>query len=85
MGDISTPNEHYDAKVPTPLWDTLTPREQEIALLLGRGDTNREIAKRLDISVKTVDTHRAHILKKLGCHNNVHLARHLIREGRLTP
>lgn len=80
MGDISTPNE-----VPTSLWETLTPREQEIALLLGRGDTNREIAKRLRISVKTVDTHRAHVLRKLECRNNVRLTLYLIRARRLTP
>jgi len=85
MGAISTPNEHYDSEVPTSLWDTLTPREKEVALLLGRGDTSREIAALLDISTKTVDTHRLHVMKKLDCRNNVRLALYLVRERRMTP
>lgn len=51
----------------------LTEREMEVAKLLIKGDTNSEIAIKLDISTKTVDTHRGHILKKLGLKNNVEL------------
>lgn len=67
------------------LWDRLTLREREVALMLARGDTNREIANALGISIKTVDTHRGHVLAKLECKNNVGLARFMIREGRVTP
>lgn len=66
------------------LWECLTAREQEIALLLGRGDTNREISSALNISIKTVDTHRGHVLKKLACRNNVALARYLLRESKVS-
>jgi DNA-binding NarL/FixJ family response regulator len=46
--------------------ERLTPRQQEIALLDGRGLTNRQIAKELSISVPTVENHIAKSLKKLG-------------------
>jgi len=59
----------------------LTSREKQIAERLGFGDTNREIADTLDISIKTVDTHRGHLLKKLGLRNNVALARLLAKIG----
>lgn len=63
-------------------WDLeLTSRESEIALYLAEGTANREIARGLGISVKTVDTHRGHILKKLQCKNNVELVRYMIRAG----
>lgn len=54
---------------------SLSPRELEIAELLSAGSPNREIAKKLSISTRTVDTHRANILKKLGIASNVELAR----------
>lgn len=57
----------------------LTTRQMEVALLLAIGKTNHEIAEKLDMSVKTVDTHRAHVLKKLELRNNVELARHALR------
>lgn len=60
---------------------TLTRRESMIAVALSTGFKNSEIAKELGISVKTVDTHRLHILKKLELRNNVELARFAIREG----
>jgi DNA-binding NarL/FixJ family response regulator len=44
----------------------LTAREQQVMEMLARGLTNREIAEHLEISIKTVDTHRGHVLKKLG-------------------
>lgn len=66
-------------------WDTLTSREREIALMLGRGDTNREIANALGVSIKTIDTHRGHILKKLQVKNNAKLVLFLVREGKLVP
>ena len=70
--------------IPTPSngpFPELTEREREVALLLAAGATNREIADQMEISIKTVDTHRGHVLKKLGLRNNVALARHAIRSG----
>jgi DNA-binding NarL/FixJ family response regulator len=63
----------------------LTEREREVALKLAIGAKNSEIADDLGISSKTVDTHRSHLLKKLGCRNNVELARLAIREGYVAP
>jgi DNA-binding CsgD family transcriptional regulator len=51
------------------LWQSLTPREQEVTALLCLQYTNREIASRLHISPETVKTHVAHILIKLGLPN----------------
>lgn len=59
----------------------LTEREMQVATLLAVGDTNHEIAKKLRITVKTFDTHRGHLLKKLSLRNNVELARLALREG----
>jgi DNA-binding NarL/FixJ family response regulator len=58
---------------------TLTNRERQVALLLAEGKTNREIGDELKISIKTVDTHRGHLLRKLGLRNNVALCRFAIR------
>jgi DNA-binding NarL/FixJ family response regulator len=52
---------------------TLTPRELEVASLVAAGLTNRSIAGRLCLSVRTVDTHVDHILTKLGFSNRAQL------------
>jgi DNA-binding NarL/FixJ family response regulator len=49
--------------------ETLSDRELEVLYLLGEGLTTREIAERLDLSTKTIDTHREHIKTKLGLKN----------------
>lgn len=59
----------------------LTAREQQVMEMLGRGMTNREIAEHLEISIKTVDTHRGHVLKKLGLRNNSELTRFAVKHG----
>ena len=62
----------------------LTHRELQTMELLARGMTNREIAEFLQISTKTVDTHRAHVLKKLGLRNNAELTRFAVKHGYVT-
>ena len=59
----------------------LTAREQQVMEMLARGMTNREIAEHLTISIKTVDTHRGHVLKKLGLRNNSELTRFAVKHG----
>jgi two-component system invasion response regulator UvrY len=59
----------------------LTARELQVMEMLSRGMTNREIAEHLEISIKTVDTHRGHVLKKLGLRNNSELTRFAVRHG----
>lgn len=63
----------------------LTPRETEIAKLIGEGLTGVEIADALVISPKTVERHRANILRKLGARRTVDIARYAIREGLVEP
>jgi DNA-binding NarL/FixJ family response regulator len=59
----------------------LTGREQEILQLIAGGSSNREIAEALQISVKTVDTHRMHLMTKLDIHDVAGLTRYAIRKG----
>jgi DNA-binding NarL/FixJ family response regulator len=59
----------------------LTAREMQVMEMLARGMTNREIAHDLQISIKTVDTHRGHVLKKLGLRNNSELTRFAVKHG----
>ena len=59
----------------------LTPREHEVLTLIAEGLTNREIAEKLVISVKTVDRHRENIMRKLDLHNRVALVKYAIEKG----
>jgi two-component system response regulator NreC len=59
--------------------DALSRRERDVFELLVRGHTNRRIARMLGISPKTVETHRAHVLRKLGVHSIVDLIRFAAR------
>lgn len=63
------------------LYDTLTVREREIFQLLAEGMKNQEIADRLHVSVKTVETHRAHIMEKLNLNNIAELVKYSIEIG----
>lgn len=66
-------------------YDGLTDREKEILTLVAEGATNQEIAQKLYISVKTVQTHRAHIMEKLNLHDRTMLVRYAIRKGLIEP
>jgi DNA-binding NarL/FixJ family response regulator len=57
----------------------LSAREREIVQLLAEGNTNKEVASRLNISVKTVETHRSHIMQKLNLNSVSDLVRYAIR------
>lgn len=63
------------------LFDALTPRQREVLQLIAEGCTNREIAHRLDISVKTVESHRSRLMKRLGIHDIAGLVRYAIQVG----
>lgn len=62
-------------------YDGLTQREKEVLTLIAQGLSNQEIADKLYISIKTVQTHRAHILEKLNLHDRTELVRYAIRKG----
>jgi DNA-binding NarL/FixJ family response regulator len=63
---------------PPPL---LSEREREVLKLTAEGARTKEIAAQLHISLKTVETHRAHLMTKLGCSSVVELTRYALREG----
>jgi DNA-binding NarL/FixJ family response regulator len=65
-------------------WDTLTQREREVLKLIAEGYKNRDIADYLYISVKTVEKHRANLMKKLDLHNTSALTAYAMEKGLVT-
>lgn len=63
----------------------LTSREREIVQLLAEGRSNKEVAALLGISVKTAETHRAAVMRKLGMESFSHLVRYAIRNNLIAP
>jgi two-component system response regulator NreC len=63
--------------------DPLSDREREVLRLLALGHTNQEIAKQLYISVRTAETHRAHIMQKLRISTRAELVRYALKQGLL--
>lgn len=92
-------NEHYPGAVTALIRDylerdrrgdrmpdsILTPREEQITKLIAEGNSTKEIAEILRISVKTVDRHRANVLQKLGLRDRLDLTRFAIRTGLIEP
>jgi two-component system response regulator NreC len=66
-------------------YDVLTPREREVLHLAAHGNTSAEIATRLFISRRTVEIHRANVMRKLGLHNQTQLLRYALQRGILPP
>ncbi len=66
-------------------YETLTGREREVLQLVAEGSTNQEIADQLHLSVKTVQTHRAAVMEKLGLRDVTHLVRYAVRRGLVNP
>jgi DNA-binding NarL/FixJ family response regulator len=62
-------------------YETLTTREREVLHLSAEGCTSSEIATRLGISARTAETHRTHLMGKLGLHTQVELIRYALRRG----
>jgi two-component system response regulator NreC len=69
-----------DTGPPDP-YETLTAREREVLHLAAEGHTNNQIAKRLSISPRTVETHRANLMRKLGLNNHAELIRYALGRG----
>jgi DNA-binding NarL/FixJ family response regulator len=67
------------------LLDTLSTRELQVLRRLAKGHTNREIAGAYNISIKTVDTYRSRLLKKLNLRNNAELSRFAIQNRLIAP
>jgi DNA-binding NarL/FixJ family response regulator len=62
-------------------YDLLTDREREILQLVAEGRANKEVAQLLNVSLTTVETHRTHILQKLGLHTVPELILYAVRKG----
>jgi DNA-binding NarL/FixJ family response regulator len=65
--------------------ERLTPRQREIVQLIAEGNSTKEIAFLLNVSVKTVETHRGQVMDKLGIHDIPGLVRYAIRAGLVPP
>ena len=64
--------------------DGLTGRERQVLQMVAEGNSTKDIAASLHVSVKTIDSHRAHIMEKLNIHNMAGLTKYAIREGLTT-
>lgn len=65
--------------------DALSARESEVLQLLAEGNTNNTIAEKLSLSVRTVETHRAHVMTKMRFNSQSDLVRYAIQRGLITP
>lgn len=65
--------------------EKLTPRQMEVLRLMAQGLTTPEIARRLNLSGKTIETHRGEIMKRIGIHDIVGLVRYAVRVGLVSP
>jgi DNA-binding NarL/FixJ family response regulator len=61
--------------------DSLTPRQREVLQMIAEGKTTKQIALILKVSVKTVESHRAQLMKRLGVQDLASLVRHAVRIG----
>jgi DNA-binding NarL/FixJ family response regulator len=65
--------------------EALTPRQREVLQLVAEGQSTQRIARRLRLSVKTVETHRAQIMQRLDIHHVAGLVRYALRKGIIPP
>jgi len=63
----------------------LTPRQREVLQLVAEGHSNKEIASRLNVALKTVETHRTELMERLGIHGVASLVRYAIQVGLVPP
>jgi DNA-binding NarL/FixJ family response regulator len=68
-------------KVTNTTYDALTPREQEVMILVAEGLSTNQISERLYISPKTVENHRSRVMQKLDLHNTIELVRYATKLG----
>jgi DNA-binding NarL/FixJ family response regulator len=79
--EVDIPRLIAEARVAEPRFSRLTTREEEVLQLVAEGRTGREIADRLVISPKTVESHVANLMAKLGARNRVDLVRTAVQQG----
>ena len=77
-----------DPELATEAWgedDPLTDRERQVLHLIAEGKSTKEVANLLDLSVKTAETHRTKIMRKLDIHNTAGLVRYAVRRHLISP
>lgn len=82
--DIANVVVRQISPLPPRMASPLTAKEREVLQLIAEGKSTKEVAAILSVSVKTIDTHRQHIMDKLDIHNIAELTRYAIREGLTT-
>jgi len=80
-GFLNKEGEHSDELSIDPSGNPLTSREREVIQLLAEGRTSKEVAVTLNLSVKTAETHRTNLMRKLGLHSVADLTRYAVRNG----
>ena len=70
-------DQYYSRRELLPKWESLSPREKEVAYLIHTGMTNNQMAERLSVSIETIKTHVANILRKFGVRRKSDL-RHIL-------
>lgn len=65
-------------------YELLTPREREILQMLGEGNSNKQVATKLNLSLHTVETHRGNVLEKLNLHSTAEMILYAVRKGIVT-
>ena len=70
---------HGERKRPEKGWESLTPTERDVVRLVGEGLANKDIAARLFVSPRTVESHLTHVYTKLGLSSRVQLAQEAVR------
>ena len=82
LSDLAIETYRQKAKEATlDIYETLTTREREVLHLAAEGRSGSDIASRLSISPRTVETHRANLMRKLGLHTQTDLVRYALRRG----
>jgi DNA-binding NarL/FixJ family response regulator len=79
LGNCGRRNGH------APKSELLTPREREVVQLVAEGLSNKEVGKQLDLSVKTVETHRGAAMRKAGLSSTADLVRYAVRNHLVQP
>lgn len=72
---------HQIGKRESDPYETLTARERQVLQQIAEGKTNRQVAEQLQVAIKTVDTHRSRLMRKLNIHDQTSLVKFALRKG----
>ena len=81
IASVLLDNLRHPSQDKVPSLPALTVKEREVLQLVAEGKSTKEIASQLNVSVKTIETHRQHIMEKLDIHSIAELTKYAVREG----